>query len=93
LTSEAQELDKAIALEATLLEPLAIDADLRLDTSHIGVYELGRMLKARVCQTEQQHLSLMIQSFGFKHDQPTDSDFLLTCVAYPILIGNRTYAP
>ncbi len=83
LTSEAQELDKAIALESKLLEPLAIDADLRLDTSHIGVYELGRMLTARISQTDKQHLSLMIQSFGFKHNQPTDSDFLFDVRCLP----------
>jgi UPF0042 nucleotide-binding protein len=83
LTSEAQELDKAIALESTLLEPLAIDADLRLDTSHIGVYELGRMLTARISQTDQQHLSLMIQSFGFKHTAPSDSDFLFDVRCLP----------
>lgn len=83
LTSETQELDKAILLESTLLEPLAIDADLRLDTSHIGVYELGRILKARICQSESKHLSLMIQSFGFKHGAPSDSDFLFDVRCLP----------
>lgn len=83
LTGEAHELDKAILLESTLLAPLAADADLRLDTSHIGVYELGRILKARICQTKPHHLSLMIQSFGFKHGTPSDSDFLFDVRCLP----------
>ncbi|MEZ5451586.1 MAG: RNase adapter RapZ [Thiothrix sp.] len=83
LTSETQELDKAILLEADLLEPLAVDSDLRLDTSHIGVYELGRLLTARICQSTPQRLSLMIQSFGFKHGTPSDSDFLFDVRCLP----------
>lgn len=83
LAGEVQELDKAIRLEANLLEPLASDADFRLDTSHIGVYELGRLLDARICQTEPNRLSLMFQSFGFKHQVPTDSDYLFDVRCLP----------
>lgn len=83
LASETRELDKAIALETELLEPLAKDADLTVDTSHIGVYELARILSARLCQTEGKHLSLMIQSFGFKHEIPSDSDFMFDVRCLP----------
>ena len=85
LAHEAQELDKVIELECQLMEPLAMEADLRIDTSHTSVYELGRLLRERICQTEPQQLSLMIQSFGFKHEAPSDSDFLfdLRCLPNP----------
>lgn len=83
LNNEAQELDKAIALEASLLEPLAADADWRIDTSHLSVYALGQMLKARICQAEAQRMSLLIQSFGFKHGAPSDSDFLFDVRCLP----------
>lgn len=83
LASETRELDKAIALETELLEPLAKDADLTVDTSHIGVYELARILSARLCQTEGKRLSLMIQSFGFKHEIPSDSDFMFDVRCLP----------
>lgn len=83
LASEAQELDKAIALESTLMDPLAEDADLRIDTSHTSVYELGRMLKARICTAGSQQFSLMFQSFGFKHEAPTDSDYLFDVRCLP----------
>lgn len=83
LAGEAQELDKAIALEATLMAPLAEGADLRVDTSHSSIYDLGSLLKARICQTPERGLSLMIQSFGFKHEAPSDSDFLFDVRCLP----------
>ncbi|MBJ6609047.1 MAG: RNase adapter RapZ [Candidatus Thiothrix moscowensis] len=83
LAGEIQELDKAIALETSLMAPLAADADLRVDTSHTSVYELGRMLKARICQTENRHFSLMFQSFGFKNEAPSDSDFMFDVRCLP----------
>ena len=88
LTLETPELDKAIALETEILMPLAAEADLRIDTSHTSVYELGRLLKARICQTTPHDLSLMIQSFGFKHAAPSDSDYLfdVRCLPNPYWI-------
>jgi len=83
LASETMELDKAIALESTLMDPLATDADLRIDTSHTSIYELGRLLNARISQTEPHKLSLMVQSFGFKHEAPSDSDFLFDVRCLP----------
>ncbi len=83
LASETQELDTAIAIEARLMDPLAENADLRLDTSQTSVYELGRILKARICQTESQTFSLMFQSFGFKHEAPSDSDFMFDVRCLP----------
>jgi UPF0042 nucleotide-binding protein len=83
LANEAQELDKAIALESSLLDPLAATADLRIDTSDTSIYDLGRLLKARICQTEPHSLSLMFQSFGFKHEAPSDSDFIFDVRCLP----------
>lgn len=85
LANEQQELDKAIELEEHLMEPLALEADLRIDTSYTSIYELGRLLRVRICHTESKHLSLMIQSFGFKHEAPSDSDYLfdLRCLPNP----------
>jgi UPF0042 nucleotide-binding protein len=90
LAGEALELDKAIALESTLLDPLASDADLRIDTSHSSIYELGRLLNARISQTVPRSLSLMVQSFGFKHEAPSDSDFLfdVRCLPNPYWVAD-----
>lgn len=88
LANEAQELDKAIALESDLMLPLSADADLRIDTSHTSIYDLGHLLNARINQAEPRKLSLMVQSFGFKHEAPTDSDFLfdVRCLPNPYWI-------
>lgn len=83
LMTEEQELDKAIALEAALLEELAADADLRMDTSQLSVYDLGRILQARICQAPPQPMSLMVQSFGFKYGAPLDSDFVFDVRCLP----------
>lgn len=83
LAHEARELDKAISLEAELMKPLAGDADWRIDTSHTSIYELGRILNARTNQACQKRLSLMVQSFGFKHEAPTDSDFMFDVRCLP----------
>ncbi|MEZ5535242.1 MAG: RNase adapter RapZ [Thiolinea sp.] len=76
LAEEEQALEKAIELEATLLQRLAQLADWRIDTSATSVYELGYMLKSRLGDKAEGGLSIMFQSFGFKHQSPSDSDFV-----------------
>ena len=87
LASEEQELGKAIQLEQKLLADLAQHADWRIDTSQTNVYELGRLLTARLAhQLADQTLkpfSLMFQSFGFKHESPSDSDFMFDVRCLP----------
>ncbi len=83
LAHEAQELDAAIALEAKLMDALAMSADLRIDTSNTSIYDLARVLRARICQGDSRGLSLMLQSFGFKHEAPSDSDFLFDVRCLP----------
>ncbi|MGB0846768.1 MAG: RNase adapter RapZ [Thiolinea sp.] len=83
LADEEQELKKAIALEEQLLENLAQQADWRIDTSQTNVYDLGRLLKARLAEQTMQPFSIMFQSFGFKHEAPSDSDFIFDVRCLP----------
>jgi UPF0042 nucleotide-binding protein len=76
LAGEEQALGKAIELEAKLLQELSLQADWRIDTSTTSVYELGYMLKSRLGDKMTEGLSIMFQSFGFKHQSPSDSDFV-----------------
>ena len=89
LADEEQELGKAILLEEQLLENLAQQADWRIDTSQTNVYDLGRLLKARLANQSLQPLSIMVQSFGFKHEAPSDSDFIFDVRCLP----NPYWAP
>jgi len=83
LINEEKELAKAIELEETLLGFLAQQADWRIDTSQTNVYELGRLLRLRLGETSLPNFSLMFQSFGYKHEAPTDSDFIFDVRCLP----------
>ncbi|TCK17553.1 UPF0042 nucleotide-binding protein [Thiogranum longum] len=76
-------LAEAIELERQLLEPIARRADLFIDTSQTTVHQLRDMVQQRVERREDNHLSLMFQSFGFKHGIPGDADFVFDARCLP----------
>lgn len=88
LSSNKITLREAIIKEYDLLLPVRDISDLKIDTSYTNIYELASLIKKRVCASEQQSLSLMFQSFGFKHGTPRDSDFLfdVRCLPNPYWI-------
>src|SRR6202020_257486 len=69
-------LREAIASERTLLEPITTAADLVIDTSNMGVHALRELVRDRVDRRREGHLSLMFESFGYKHGIPGDADFV-----------------
>ncbi len=85
LSNEQVSLAEAIELERQLLEPIARRADLFLDTTQTTIHELRDLVHQRVERREESRLSLMFQSFGFKHGIPTDADFVfdLRCLPNP----------
>ncbi|HPE60332.1 MAG TPA: RNase adapter RapZ [Thiolinea sp.] len=83
LADEEVELERAIQLEETLLFGLAEAADWRIDTTQTNVYELGRLLKERLARPMVRECSILIQSFGFKHEAPSDSDMLFDVRCLP----------
>ncbi|HHC73802.1 MAG TPA: RNase adapter RapZ [Thiothrix sp.] len=83
LINGTMSLDEAISEESHLLDSISQMADLRIDTSRLDIYQLAHLLQSRVCQTQPQSLSLMFQSFGFKHFAPTDSDYLFDVRCLP----------
>lgn len=85
LSQDGQDLKAAIHLETQLLDPLAQLADLRIDTSQTSVYELGNQLLTKLQHAHKNRLVFVIQSFGFKHETPSDSDFIfdMRCLPNP----------
>ena len=69
-------LADALARERELLEPLANDATLTLDTSAMTLYELRDAIRQRLVGADVGSLSVLIQSFGFKRGIPGDSDLV-----------------
>jgi UPF0042 nucleotide-binding protein len=79
------ELRQAIELERSLLGPVINAADLIIDTTHTSVYELAEAIRDRVDRRKANTLSVLIESFGFKHGIPADADFVfdLRCLPNP----------
>ena len=85
LAKHGQELRQAIERERLLLGPVINAADLVIDTSRTSVYELADAVRDRVDRRKMESLSVLIESFGFKHGIPSDADFVfdLRCLPNP----------
>jgi RNase adapter protein RapZ len=85
LSNQEMPLNEAIIQERFLLEPISSKADLRIDTSATNVHQLRHLIKARVKQADNQSISIMFESFGFKHGMPTNADFVfdIRCLPNP----------
>ncbi len=85
LTHTGLPLVEAIQSEREMMQAIAAFADLAIDTSRLNVHELSLLVKERAPGDFHGGLSLLIQSFGFKHGIPLDSDFIfdLRCLPNP----------
>jgi UPF0042 nucleotide-binding protein len=83
LSRQGESLHDAIALERTLLEPVVNAADLVIDTSRMGVHELRELINRRVGKRPRDRMSLLFESFGFKHGIPGDADFVFDARSLP----------
>jgi len=85
LSNQEVPLNEAIIQERYLLEPISSKADLRLDTSATNVHQLRDIIKARVQKADNQSISIMFESFGFKHGVPVNADFVfdIRCLPNP----------
>ena len=76
-------LAEAIDIERNLLAPIAIDAHLCIDTAHTNVHQLRDLIKQRILLRPESELSILFQSFGFKHSVPTDTDYVFDVRCLP----------
>ncbi|MCP5143137.1 MAG: RNase adapter RapZ [Chromatiales bacterium] len=83
LTSDQRALADAVKLERTLLEPLMESADLVIDTTGTNQHQLRDILVQRLEPDSRGRLSMLVQSFGFKHGVPTDVDFVFDVRCLP----------
>jgi UPF0042 nucleotide-binding protein len=82
LTGAGMSLADAIAEERRLLHPLIDSADLVIDTSRMSVHELRALIGQRV-EPDPGQLSILFESFGFKHGTPGDADFVFDTRTLP----------
>ena len=82
LAREGVGLADAVAEERRLLHPLIDSADLVIDTSRMSVHELRDLVAKRV-EPQSAGLSILFESFGFKHGVPGDADFVFDARTLP----------
>lgn len=85
LDKHGTELRTAIEQERELLGQVINAADLIIDTSRTSIYELADAIRERVGRRERNMLSILIESFGYKHGIPANADFVfdLRCLPNP----------
>tara|TARA_R110002126_G_scaffold49051_1_gene135969 strand:+ start:3148 stop:4029 length:882 start_codon:yes stop_codon:yes gene_type:complete len=74
LTNKITSLIDALQLEQNLLQPIASIANYTIDSSLMSPYDLQKYLYDRL--RHQQKLNILIQSFGFKHGIPLNSNYV-----------------
>ena len=86
LSSEGQPLVDAINAERQALESLRQQADVLVNTTEKNVHELRTLIINHIEELKgNEGLSVLIQSFGFKHGIPTGTDFIfdVRCLQNP----------
>lgn len=85
LTNDSLSLVAAIDEEARLLDAVKVKADLVVDTSTLNLHQLRDIIRTYLIGRTASGLSLVFQSFGFKHGTPASTDFTfdLRCLPNP----------
>jgi UPF0042 nucleotide-binding protein len=83
LTDKDTSLAEAIAKERRLLGPVIDMAELQIDTTTMTVYELREQIRARVAPRMPGSLSILVESFGYKHGLPANADFVFDVRCLP----------
>jgi UPF0042 nucleotide-binding protein len=83
LSSHGMGLGEAIDFERQLLAPLCDLADLVIDTTRMSIHDLRRTIRDRLDDRNNDRLSILFRSFGFKHGIPGDADFVFDARTLP----------
>jgi len=83
LSRTGASLAEAIATERRLLEPIADAADLVIDTSNSSVHELRELVRQRLGERPERRLSILFESFAYRHGLPGDADFVFDVRSLP----------
>lgn len=83
LAGEEVPLEEAIHQERLLLKPISARADMIVDTSRTNVHQLRDLIQKRVGTGAGKGMSLLFESFGFKHGIPIEADFVFDVRCLP----------
>lgn len=83
LSRDGAGLIEAIRQERALLEPIADAADLVIDTTRTSVHELRELIRQRVAGRTDGRMSILFESFAYRHGVPDDADFVFDVRSLP----------
>lgn len=83
LTRKGLPLVEAIHMERSILKSISSNADLTIDTSELNVHDLRHIINNRILHENSETMAILIQSFGFKHGLPADTDFMFDVRCLP----------
>ncbi len=83
LTAPDRPLAEAIEFERKLLKPILSNSDLRIDTTHTSIHQLRDLVRERPRDGVPPKVSMLLQTFGFKHGIPQDVDFIFDVRCLP----------
>lgn len=76
-------LSDAIQKERELMQPIADAADLVIDTTRSSVHELRELIRQRVGARREGRMSILFESFAFRHGVPSAADFVFDVRSLP----------
>ena len=82
LSTDSISLNEALELEQKKLLPIQQLAKHRIDTSGLNIHQLKQAIKQKQGIIDEK-LTLLFQSFGFKHGLPIDSDYVFDVRCLP----------
>ena len=83
LSHQGHALSDAIALERERLRPLRALADYIIDTTNLNVHQLRKAVLSRLEPGLSPRVSLLFESFAYKHGVPGDADFVFDARCLP----------
>jgi UPF0042 nucleotide-binding protein len=88
LSLQGAGLREAIARERELLGSMINAADLFIDTTNTSAHALREHMRQRIGERDPHKLSILIESFGYKHGLPADADFVfdVRCLPNPFWV-------
>jgi UPF0042 nucleotide-binding protein len=83
LSHDGLALSDAIALERERLRPLLALADVVIDTTDLNVHQLRKAILAQLEAGFKPRVSLLFESFAYRHGIPADADFVFDARCLP----------
>lgn len=83
LTDGHTSLLEGIHLEKSLLAPLSFSCTRRIDTTHTNAQQLRQLIYEFARGAGTRGVTLLFESFGFKHGTPLDADYVFDVRCLP----------